>query len=73
MANDTIIVDGVEIPVLPAKAEEIILNKITGQTYATIDEFNADVANPNTSTKAEDLQRDLKITVASLQVVGKTD
>jgi hypothetical protein len=73
MANDTIIVDGVEIPVLPAKAEEIILNKITGQTYATIDEFNADVANPNTATKAEDLQRDLKITVASLQVVGKTD
>jgi formylmethanofuran dehydrogenase subunit C len=73
MANDTIIVNGEEIPVLPAKAEEIILNKVTGQTYATIDEFNADVANPNTATKAEDLQRDLKITVASLQVVGKTD
>jgi len=72
MANDTIIVDGEEIPVLPAKAEEIILNKVTGQTYATIDEFNADVANPNTATKAEDLQRDLKITVASLQVIGKT-
>jgi len=72
MANDTIIVDGEEIPVLPAKAEEIILNKITGQTYETIDEFNADVANPNTPTKAEDLQRDLKITVASLQVIGKT-
>jgi hypothetical protein len=30
------------------------------------------VANPSTPTKAEDLQRDLKITVASLQVVGKT-
>jgi formylmethanofuran dehydrogenase subunit C len=73
MANDTIIVNGEEIPVLPAKAEEIILNKVTGQTYATIDEFNADVANPSTATKAEDLQRDLKITVASLQVVGKTD
>ena len=68
----TIIVDGEEIPVLPAKAEEIIINKNTGQTYATIDEFNADVANPNTPTKAEDLQRDLKITVASLQVFGKT-
>jgi len=72
MANETIIIDGEEIPVLPAKAEEIILNKVTGQTYATIDEFNADVANPNTATKAEDLQRDLKITVASLQVIGKT-
>jgi hypothetical protein len=30
------------------------------------------VANPNTPTKAEDLQQDLKITVASLSVFGKT-
>jgi hypothetical protein len=72
MDYKTIIVDGEEVPVLPAKAEEIIKNKTTGQTYATIDEFNADVANPSTPTKAEDLQRDLKITVASLQVIGKT-
>ena len=72
MSYKTTIVDGVEVPVLPAKAEEIIKNKITGQTYATLDEFHADVANPNTPTKAEDLQRDLKITVASLQVFGKT-
>jgi hypothetical protein len=72
MDYKTIIVDGEEVPVLPAKAEETILNKITGQTYATIDEFHADVADPSTPTKAEDLQRDLKITVASLQVIGKT-
>jgi hypothetical protein len=72
MDYKTIIVDGVEVPVLPAKAEETIKSKVTGQTYATIDEFNADVANPSTPTKAEDLQRDLKITVASLQVFGKT-
>jgi hypothetical protein len=72
MTNKTVIIDGVEIPVIPAKAEEIIKNKVTGQTYATVDEFNADVANPNTSTKAEDLQRDLKITVDSLVVSGKT-
>ena len=72
MANKTVIIDGVEVPVLPAKAEEIIINKVTGQTYATIEEFNADVTNPSTPTKAEDLQRDLKITVASLEVVGRT-
>ena len=72
MSYKTTIVDGVEVPVLPAKAEEIIKNKVTGQTYATIDEFHADVANPNTPTKAEDLQQDLKITVASLTVFGKT-
>jgi hypothetical protein len=68
----TTIIDGVEVPIVPAKAVEIITNKTTGQTYSTIDEFNADVANPNTSTKEEDLQRDVQITVASLQVFGKT-
>jgi hypothetical protein len=72
MAMKTTIIDGVEVPVLPAKAEEVIKNKVTGQVYSSIAEFNADVANPNTSTKAEDLQQDLKITVASLQVFGKT-
>jgi len=68
----TVIIDGKEVPVLPAKAEEIIKNKVTGQTYSSLEEFNADVANPNTPTKAEHLQQDLKITVASLSVFGKT-
>jgi len=57
---------------LPAKAEEIIKNKITGEVYNSIAEFNADVANPNTPTQAEHLQQDIKITVASLEVFGKT-
>ena len=68
----TTIIDGVEVPVVPAKAVEVITNKTTGQTYDSIAEFNADVANPSTPTKAEDLQRDVQITVASLQVFGKT-
>jgi hypothetical protein len=68
----TVIIDGVEVPVLPAKTEEIIKNKVTGQIYSTLEEFNADVANPNTPTKANDLQKDVKITVASLEVFGKT-
>lgn len=72
MTQKTTVIDGVEVPILPAKTEEIIKNKVTGQTYNSIDEFNADVANPNTPTKAEDLQQDLKITVASLSVFGKT-
>jgi tRNA A37 N6-isopentenylltransferase MiaA len=68
----TTIINGVEVPVVPAKAVEIITNKNTGQTYDSIAEFNADVADPNTSTKAEDLQQDVQITVASLSVFGKT-
>ena len=65
-------IDGVEVPIVPAKAVEVITNKTTGQTYDSIAEFNADVANPNTPTKAEDLQQDVQITVASLSVFGKT-
>jgi len=68
----TTIINGVEVPVVPAKAVEIIKNKVTGQTYDSIAEFNADVANPNTPTKAEHLQQDVQITVASLSVFGKT-
>jgi hypothetical protein len=68
----TRIINGVEVPVVPAKAVEVITNKTTGQTYDSIAEFNADVANPNTPTKAEDLQQDVQITVASLSVFGKT-
>ena len=72
MTQKTVIIDGKEVPVLPAKAVETITNKTTGQTYDSITEFNADVANPNTPTKVEDLQRDVQITVASLEVFGKT-
>jgi hypothetical protein len=31
MTNKTVIINGEEVPVIPAKAEEIIKNKITGQ------------------------------------------
>ena len=72
MTQKTVIIDGVEVPVLPAKNEENIKNKSTGQTYSNLAEFHADVADPNTPTKAEDLQQDLKIIVASLEVFGKT-
>ena len=68
----TTIIDGVEVPVLPAKAVETIKNKVTGEIYNSMTEFNADVANPNTPTQVEHLQRDVQITVASLEVFGKT-
>ena len=68
----TIIVDGQEVPVLPAKAEEEIKNKRTGKVYASKTDFDTDVADPNTDTSVDDLQINQKITVASLQVFGKT-
>ena len=46
---------------LPAKAKEVVKNKRTGKIYASKAEFDADVADANTDTKAEDFRQDLKI------------
>jgi hypothetical protein len=50
MTQKTIIVNGQEVPVLPAKAEEEIINKRTQKKYASKEEFDADVANNDTDT-----------------------
>ena len=68
----TIIINGEEVPVLPAKSEEEIINKRTQKKYASKEEFDEDVADNNTDTTEQDLQVNQKITVASLQVFGKT-
>ena len=72
MTKKTVIINGEEVPVIPAKAEEEIKNKRTGKIYASKADFDNDVADPNTDTTADDLQVNQKITVASLQVFGKT-
>ena len=65
-------IDGKQVPVLPAKAVEIVKHKKTGKVYASKEEFDKDVADPKTSTTKEDFRQDLEVTVASLSVVGKT-
>ena len=67
------IVDGEAIPVLPAKAKEIVKNKRTGKVYDSKAHFDSDVADPNTDTTVDDFQQDVEITVASLDVFGKND
>jgi|TARA_R100001126_G_scaffold90005_1_gene59071 hypothetical protein len=57
---------------IPAKAVEIVKNKRTGKVYADKAEFDADVADPNTDTVADDFRQDLEITVAKLTLFGKT-
>ena len=68
----TIIINGEEVPVIPAQAVEEVKNKRTGKLYADKAEFDADVADSNTDTSAEDLQINQKITVASMSIFGKT-
>ena len=72
MTRKTMIINGKEVPVIPAKAEEEIKNKRTGTVYASKEEFDSDVANNDTDTTAEDLQINQKITVASMSIFGKT-
>ena len=67
------IVDGEAIPVLPAKAKEIVKNKRTGKIYDSKSHFDSDVADTNTDTTDDDFQQDVEITVASLDVFGKND
>mgnify|MGYP003649796611 CR=1 FL=1 len=57
---------------IPAQAKEIVKNKRTGKIYDSKADFDTDVANPDTDTTEDDFRQDLEITVASLEVFGKT-
>ena len=64
----TVIIDGKEVPVLPAKTEEEILNKRTGKVYASKADFDNDVADPNTDTTVDDFRQDLEIKVTKVSM-----
>ena len=61
-----------ELVKIPAEAKEIIKNKRTGKIYASKDEFQADVLDPNTDTTAEDFRQDLEIKVTRVSMGAKT-
>ena len=57
---------------IPAEAKEIIRHKRTGKVYASKDEFQSDVLDPNTDTTAEDFRQDLEIKVTRVTMGAKT-
>ena len=57
---------------IPAEAKEIIKHKRTGKVYANKAEFDADVADPNTDTVAEDFRQDLEIKVTRVNIEALT-
>jgi len=61
-----------DLPTIPATAKEIIRHKKTGKIYASKDEFQADVLNPNTDTTAEDFRQDLEIKVTKVSMGALT-
>ena len=57
---------------IPAEAKEVIKNKKTGEVYESKAAFDADVADPNTDTTADDFSQHVEITVAKLTLFGST-
>jgi len=57
---------------IPAEAKEIIKHKRTGKVYASKDDFNSDVADPNTDTTVDDFRQDLEITVTRVTLGAHT-
>ena len=61
-----------DLPKIPAEAKEIIRHKRTGKVYASLDEFQADVLDPNTDTTQDDFRQDLEIKVTRVSMGAKT-
>jgi len=57
--------------VIPIKTEATVTNAQTGKKYASEDDAQADVTNPATSTEEKDIERDVAITVNSLNIFGE--
>jgi len=61
-----------DIPKIPVETKEIIKHKRTGKVYASKDDFDSDVADPNTDTTADDFRQDLEIKVTRVTLGAKT-
>ena len=61
-----------DLPKIPAEAKEIIKHKRTGKVYASKEEFDADVADPNTDTTNDDFRQDLEIKVTRVNIEAFT-
>ncbi len=59
-----------DLPKIPAEAKEIIKHKRTGKIYASKEEFDAEVNDPNIDTTNEDFRQDLEITVTRAGIIG---
>ena len=57
---------------IPAEAKEIIKHKRTLKVYDSKADFDADVADPNTDTTADDFRQDLEIKVTRIPMGIKT-
>ena len=59
-------IDGNKVPVYSAKVETTVTNTKTVHEYSSHDEVDADIANPATDTKEEDIRRDVHVIAPNL-------
>ena len=60
------IINGKKVPVYSAKVETTVTNTKTGREYSSHEEVDADIANPATDTKEEDIRRDVHVIAPNL-------
>ena len=65
-----VMIDGKEVPVVKCEAEVVVRNKKTNQEYASDEEAQNDINNPDTDTVADDVTRSVKIKVAKMPLIG---
>jgi hypothetical protein len=72
--KDETVLAGKQIPnVIPVETTTTVTNAQTGKEYAGESEAKADVDNPATATTANDIRRDVAITVNKLDIFGEVN
>ena len=70
--KDETVLAGKKTPeIIPVETKTTVTNAQTGTEYAGENEAKADVDNPATATTANDIRRDVAITVNKLDIFGE--
>ena len=63
-------INGKKVPVVECETEVVLRNTQTKYEYASDQEAEDDIANPETDTQREHVTRSLKIKVAAMPPIG---
>ena len=64
------VINGKPVKIITQQTEVTLTNTKTGQEYNSDAEAMQDVQDPNTETVADDIKRDVKVTVEALPIGG---
>ena len=71
-SRETQEIDGKTVHFIKPQVEVTLTNQETGQEYMSDAEADADVDNPETSTKREHIRRDVHVKVAQVRLGADT-